>query len=214
MERSMKLSAFITPLTLVIFISIAHPAVIAQTSAAETASVTASPSPTKKVTPTPTAKPKPSPKKKVQLIKPSPSPKWPPVGFKAMGDVYYRTPSTEVMMNVAANNPALSKEIVACKEFACGRIQVAALISCRYWEVTSKVVSPVPNVPKTFQTLGTLRTLAKRTTEKTISTLVLKSAEKYSGFIAVVPTTITCQQDPPTQPIPSSIYLPVVAATP
>ena len=93
---------------------------------------------TKKATPTK----KPAPKKtKRNPVKPSPSPKWPPTGFKVMDDIYYRTPSVEVMMNVAADltptAKALAKAIAVCKEFSCGRLQVASLIGCVYWEIDS-----------------------------------------------------------------------------
>jgi hypothetical protein len=107
-----------------------------------TATVQATPTPTVKATATKKATPtKKAPvKKKKNPIKPSPSPKWPPLGFKVMDDIYYRTPSVEVMMNVAAGNSALAKAIAACKEFSCGRLQVASLIGCVYWEIDSKVI--------------------------------------------------------------------------
>jgi hypothetical protein len=169
------------------------------------ATVSATATPTKKATPTPSKK---APvKKKKNPIKPSPSPKWPPLGFKMMDDIYYRTPSVEVMMNVAAGNSALAKAIAACKEFSCGRLQVASLIGCVYWEVDSKVITPNPDIAGSFLTLGMLRTLAKKSAPKEVVTLVLPSGELYSGTIAVVPTGITCHQDQTTEKVPSNTYL-------
>ena len=172
---------------------------------------------TEKATPTPTAKAtatkkatptkKPPVKKKRNPIAPSPSPKWPPAGFKVMDDVYWRTPSVEVMMNVAAGNSALAKAIAACKEFSCGRLQVASLIGCVYWEVDSKVITPNPDIAGSFLTLGMLRTLAKKSAAKEVVTLVLPSGALYSGTIAVVPIGITCHQDPTTEKIPSNTYI-------
>ena len=174
-------------------------------SATPSATVTATATPTKKATPTPSKK---APvKKKKNPIKPSPSPKWPPLGFKMMDDIYYRTPSVEVMMNVAAGNSALAKAIAACKEFSCGRLQVASLIGCVYWEVDSKVITPNPDIAGSFLTLGMLRTLAKKSAPKEVVTLVLPSGELYSGTIAVVPTGITCHQDQTTEKVPSNTYL-------
>ena len=95
---------------------------------AATESPTTTSTPTMKATPTPTPKAsatKKAPAKK-KKIAPSPSPKWPPAGFRVMDDIYYRTPSVEIMMNVAAGNAALAKSIAACKEFSCGRIQIAS----------------------------------------------------------------------------------------
>ena len=166
---------------------------------------------TKTPTPTPkaTATKKATPTKKP--VAPSPSPKWPPLGFKVMDDIYYRTPSVEVMMNVAADltptAKALAKAIAVCKEFSCGRLQVASLIGCVYWEIDSKVITPNPDLAGSFLTLGMLRTLAKKSAPKEVVTLVLPSGELLSGTIAVVPVGITCHQDQTTEIVPSNTYL-------
>ena len=173
------------------------------------ATVKATPTPTAKATVTKKATPtkKPAVKKKKKPVAPSPSPKWPPLGFKVMDDIYYRTPSVEVMMNVAAGNTSLSKAIAACKEFSCGRLQVASLIGCVYWEIDSKVITPNPDLAGSYLTLGMLRTLVKKSAPKEVVTLVLPSGELYSGTIAVVPVGITCHQDATTETIPSNTYL-------
>ena len=177
-------------------------------SASASATVKASATPTAKASPTKKATPtkKPATKKK-NPIPPSPSPKWPPVGFKVMDDIYYRTPSVEVMMNVAAGNSTLAKAIAACKEYSCGRLQVASLIGCVYWEIDSKVITPNPDIAGSFLTMGMLRTLAKKSVAKEVVTLVLPSGELYSGSIAVVPTGITCHQDQTTEKVPSNTYI-------
>jgi hypothetical protein len=173
------------------------------------ATVKATPTPTAKATATKKATPtkKPAVKKKKKPVAPSPSPKWPPLGFKVMDDVYYRTPSVEVMMNVAAGNTSLAKAIAACNEFSCGRLQVASLIGCVYWEIDSKVITPNPDLANSFLTLGMLRTLAKKSAPKEVVTLVLPSGELLSGTIAVVPIGITCHQDQTTEAVPSNTYL-------
>jgi hypothetical protein len=174
------------------------------------ATVKATPTPTAKATATKKATPtkKPAPKKtKRNPVKPSPSPKWPPTGFKVMDDIYYRTPSVEVMMNVAAGNSSLAKAIAACKEYSCGRLQVASLIGCVYWEIDSKVITPNPDLINSFLTMGMLRTLAKKSAPKEVVTLVLPSGELLSGTIAVVPIGITCHQDQTTEVVPSNTYL-------
>lgn len=187
-------------------------ALVPSQSLAATESPTSTSTPTVKATPTATATKKatPTPKapaKKKKKIAPSPSPKWPPAGFRVMDDIYYRTPSVEIMMNVAAGNSALAKSIAACKEFSCGRIQIASLIGCRYWEIESKVVSPNPDIAGSFLTRGILRTLVKKSLPKEVVTLVLPSGELYSATIAVVPTAITCHQDATTEKIPSNTYV-------
>ena len=192
-------------------------ALIPAQSIAATKTPTPTPKATVKATPTPTAKAtvtkkatptkKPAVKKKKKPVAPSPSPKWPPLGFKVMDDIYYRTPSVEVMMNVAAGNTSLAKAIAACKEFSCGRLQVASLIGCVYWEVDSKVITPNPDLAGSFLTLGMLRTLVKKSAPKEVVTLVLPSGELLSGTIAVVPIGITCHQDQTTEVVPSNTYL-------
>jgi hypothetical protein len=177
---------------------------------AATVKATATPTATAKATATKQATPTKKPaakKKKRNPVAPSPSPKWPPIGFKVMDDVYYRTPTVEVMMNVAAANSSLSKAIAACKEFSCGRLQVASLIGCMYWEIDSKVVTPNPDIAGSFLTMGMLRTLVKKSAAKEVVTLVLPSGELYSGTIAVVPVGITCHQDQTTEIVPSNTYL-------
>ena len=193
-------------------------ALIPATGIAATMTPTPTPNATVKATPTPTpnatatkkATPtkKPAAKKtKRNPIAPSPSPKWPPLGFKVMDDVYWRTPSVEVMMNVAAGNTSLAKAIAVCKEYSCGRLQVASLIGCVYWEIDSKVITPNPDLAGSYLTMGMLRTLAKKSAAKEVVTLVLPSGELYSGSIAVVAIGITCHQDQTTEKVPSNTYL-------
>jgi hypothetical protein len=206
MERSMKHITTVLILSLALIPSQSTAATespVPTSSSTATAKATATPkaTATKKPTPTPKA---PAKKKK---IAPSPSPKWPPAGFRVMDDIYYRTPSVETMMNVAAGNSALAKAIAACKEYSCGRIQIASLIGCRYWEIESKVVSPNPDIVGSFLTKGMLRTLVKKSLPKEVVTLILPSGELYSGSIAVVPLSITCHQDATTEKIPSNTYV-------
>jgi len=175
--------------------------------ATKTPTPTPTPKATVKATPTPTKKATVTKKKTKKPVAPSPSPKWPPLGFKVMDDIYYRTPTVEVMMNVAAGNSSLAKAIAACKEFSCGRLQIASLIGCVYWEIDSKVITPNPDIAGSYLTLGMLRTLAKKSAPKEVVTLVLPSGELYSGTIAVVPLGITCHQDATTETVPSNTYL-------
>ena len=180
---------------------------------AQSLAATKTPTPTPKATVKATVKATPTPTKKAPVkkkrnpIAPSPSPKWPPLGFKVMDDVYWRTPSVEVMMNVAAGNTSLAKAIAVCKEFSCGRLQVASLVGCVYWEIDSKVITPNPDIAGSFLTMGMLRTLAKKSAAKEVVTLVLPSGELYSGSIAVVAIGITCHQDQTTEKVPSNTYL-------
>uniref|UniRef100_UPI00404B238E hypothetical protein n=1 Tax=Candidatus Planktophila sp. TaxID=2175601 RepID=UPI00404B238E len=172
--------------------------------------VTESPTPTPTVTASPNPKATPKKKKKTPKKKPgapSPPAKWPPKGFKVMDNIYWRTPSVETMMNVAANNAALTRAIRACKKFSCGRIQVASITGCLYWEIESKVVTRNLDIPGSFLTMGMLRTLVKTSSEKQVVTAVLRSGVEYSPTVAVVPTAVVCHQDQTTEKIPSNSYI-------
>lgn len=170
-----------------------------------TASPSASATPKASPTPTKKATKKPGPKKKPAA--PSPAAKWPPKGFKVMDNIYWRTPSVETMMNVAAGDAALTRAIKACKEFSCGRIQVASIIGCVYWEIESKVITPNPDIANSFLTMGMLRTLVKTSAAKEVATVVLRSGVAYSPTVAVVPTTVVCHQDQTSERVPSNSYI-------
>jgi hypothetical protein len=124
-----------------------------------------------------------------------------------MDDIYWRTPSVETMMNVAAGDSSLARAIKACKDFSCGRIQVASIIGCVYWEIESKVIEPNPDNPGSFLTMGMLRTLVKSSAPKEVATVVLRSGVSYSPTVAVVPTTVICHQDQTTERVPSNSYI-------
>jgi hypothetical protein len=124
-----------------------------------------------------------------------------------MDNIYWRTPSVETMMNVAAGDAALTRAIKACKEFSCGRIQVASIIGCVYWEIESKVITPNPDIPNSFLTMGMLRTLVKTSAAKEVATVVLRSGVAYSPTVAVVPTTVVCHQDQTSERAPSNTYI-------
>lgn len=124
-----------------------------------------------------------------------------------MDNIYWRTPSVETMMNVAAGDAALTRALKACKEFSCGRIQVASIIGCVYWEIESKVITPNPDIPNSFLTMGMLRTLVKTSAAKEVVTVVLRSGVAYSPTVAVVPTTVVCHQDQTTERVPSNSYI-------
>jgi hypothetical protein len=124
-----------------------------------------------------------------------------------MDDIYWRTPSVETMMNVAADNASLMRSIKACKEFSCGRIQVASVIGCLYWEIESKVITRNPEITNSFLTMGMLRTLVKTSVNKEVVTVVLRSGVAYSPTVAVVPTAIVCHQNQTTERVPSNTYI-------
>lgn len=212
MERSMKRLFFATTLVLSLLPSQSFaitesptpsPTVSSSPSPTATPQTTATKSPPSTKKPTPTKKT--PPKKKPAA--PSPSAKWPPKGFKVMDDIYWRTPSVETMMNVASDNASLTRAIKACKEISCGRIQVASVSGCLYWEIESRVITRNPDIAGSFLTMGMLRTLIKNSVNKEVVTTVLRSGVTYSPTVAVVPTAIVCHQNQTTERVPSNTYI-------
>ena len=108
---------------------------------------TKSPTPTPKATATkkapvkkpPAKKKAPVKKKKVSKVTPSPSPKWPPAGFKtdALGatKLYMKVPTAKELVGLLSAKTALSAQIKDCTKFTCGAVLVASEIGCRWCDL-------------------------------------------------------------------------------
>ena len=97
-------------------------------------------------------------KKKVAKKLPSPSPKWPPVGFKTdpldETKLYLKVPNAKELVGLLSAKSALASQVKSCTQFTCGAVLVAAETGCRWWRVTADVVgatSPENRTTKTFK---------------------------------------------------------------
>lgn len=198
---------------------------------------------TKKPTPTPTAKvsaqatakpsvkatPKPSvskkpvvkkkavvkKKKKRKMIPVSPSPKaaWPPLNFKANGEVYAKIPTAKELIGTASNSKILTAQlaqkvdgVAICEKYSCGAVQVASLNGCTWWEVTGKIVGATSPDDKTLKIFGTIRTTARETAPMQITTILLISQELLMQNHAVANIKANCHHDASIEKIPSTTY--------
>ena len=193
------------------------PAVAATKSPTPTPKATA----TKKATPTPKASPtKKAPTKKAPVKKPpvkkkkkkdvklspSPSPKWPPAGFKtdALGvtKLYMKVPTAKELVGILSAKTALSAQIKDCTKFTCGAVLVASEIGCRWWQVTADVVGATSLENRTLKTFGKITSSVAASTPQKIVTVLLVTTEPIGFGHILSNISADCNQGEPTGPIP------------
>lgn len=196
------------------------PAVAATKSPTPTPKATA----TKKATPTPKASPtkkaptkkapvkKPPVKKKKKDVKlsPSPSPKWPPAGFKtdALGvtKLYMKVPTAKELVGILSAKTALSAQIKDCTKFTCGAVLVASEIGCRWWQVTADVVGATSLENRTLKTFGKITSSVAASTPQKIVTVLLVTTEPIGSGHILSNISADCNQGEPTGPVPLTEY--------
>ena len=189
-----------------------------------TVAATKSPTPTpkasatKKVTPTPKAsvtkkapvKKAPVKKKKNVKLSPSPSPKWPPAGFKTdpLGEtkLYLKVPTAKELVGILSAKTALVSQIKDCTKFTCGAVLVASETGCRWWKVNGDVVGPTSAEDRTLKTFGTVSTSVTRSAAKQIITILLVTPEPIGLGQIVTNINADCNQSEPSGPIPNTEY--------
>ncbi|CAB4866894.1 unannotated protein [freshwater metagenome] len=156
-----------------------------------------------------------STKKKITLS-PSPSPKWPPLGFKSNGEVYAKIPTPKELVGTASNSRLLTRQLAQivdgvriCEKYSCGAVQLASLNGCTWWEVNAKLQGVTSATDKTLRVFGTLRTLARATSPRQITTVLLISKEDIALKHVIAGISANCYHDATNEKIPSSIYTPV-----
>jgi hypothetical protein len=167
---------------------------------------------TKKVTPTPKASPsKKAPvKKKVSTVTPSPSPKWPPAGFKTDPQnetkLYMKIPTAKELVGLLSTRVALATQVKDCTKFTCGAVLVASEIGCRWWQVTGEVVGPTSKENKTLKTFGKVTTSVAASAPQKIVTVILVTTEPLGVGHIISNVSADCNQGEPTSPIPNTEY--------
>ena len=168
----------------------------------------------KKVTPTPKASPtKKAPvkkKKKNVKLSPSPSPKWPPVGFKTdpLGEtkMYLKVPNTKELIGILSAKTALASQIKDCTKFTCGAVIVASEIGCRWWKVTGDVVGATSAEDRTLKTFGTVSVSVTRSAAKQLVTILMVTPEPIGSGQIVTNISADCNQSEPSGAIPNTEY--------
>ena len=181
---------------------------------------------TKKVTPTPKASPTkkaltkkkppvkkaPVKKKKKKNVKlsPSPSPKWPPAGFKtdALGatNLYMKVPTAKELVGILSAKTALSAQIKDCTKFTCGAVLVASEIGCRWWQVRADVVGTTSAEDRTLKTFGKITASVAASVPQKIVTVLLVTTEPIGSGHILSNIIADCNQGEPTGPLPFTEY--------
>ncbi len=183
-----------------------------------TVAATKSPTPTPKASASQKAPVKKAPvkkapvkkKKKVAKKLPSPSPKWPPVGFKTdpLGEtkLYLKVPTAKELVGLLSAKSTLASQVKSCTQFTCGAVLVASEMGCRWWRVTADVVgatSPENRTPKTF---GKLTADVGKSAAKQVVTVLLVTTEPIGAGHIVSNINVDCNQGDPAGTLPNTLY--------
>jgi len=174
---------------------------------------TTSPTPTPKasVTKAPVKKaPVKKKKKKVIKLTPSPSPSWPPAGFKTdklnETKLYLKVPSAKELVGILSAKSALASQIKACTKFTCGAVLVASETGCRWWQITADVVGATSPENRTLKTFGKITTSVTRSAALQVVTILLVTTEPIGAGHIVSNINADCNQSEPSGPLPNTEY--------
>jgi len=178
---------------------------------------TKSPTPTPKASVTKKAPVKKAPvkkppvkKKKNVKLSPSPSPKWPPVGFKTdpLGEtkLYLKVPTAKELVGILSAKSTLASQIKDCTKFTCGAVIVASETGCRWWKVTGDIVGATSAEDRKLKTFGTVSTSVTRSAAKQIVTILMVTTEPIGLGHIVTNINADCNQSEPSGPMPNTEY--------
>jgi hypothetical protein len=183
-----------------------------------TVAATKSPTPTPKASasekaPTKKAPVKKAPvkkKKKVAKKLPSPSPKWPPVGFKTdpldETKLYLKVPNAKELVGLLSAKSALASQVKSCTQFTCGAVLVAAETGCRWWRVTADVVGATSPENRATKTFGKITADVGRSAAQQVVTVIMVTTEPIGAGQIVSNIKVDCNQGDPTGKIPNTDY--------
>jgi hypothetical protein len=149
-------------------------------------------------------------KKKVIRVTPSPSPSWPPAGFKTdklnETKLYLKVPSAKELVGILSAKSALAAQIKACTKFTCGAVLVASETGCRWWQITADVVGATSLENRTIKTFGKITTSVTRSAALQVVTILLVTTEPIGSGHIVSNINADCNQSDPTGPLPNTEY--------
>jgi len=183
-----------------------------------TVAATKSPTPTPKASASEKAPVKKAPVKKTPVKKkkkeakklPSPSPKWPPVGFKTdpldETKLYLKVPTAKELVGLLSAKSALASQVKSCTQFTCGAVLVASEIGCRWWRVTADVVGATSPENRTTKTFGKITADVGRSAARQVVTVIMVTTEPISAGQIVSNIKVDCNQGDPIGKIPNTDY--------
>ena len=144
---------------------------------------------------------------------PSPSPKWPPQGFKGTDGVYAKVATFKELTGLLSAQKNLPAVVNQCKEFACGAVIAAAETGCAWWEVTSSVFRSTIG-STVAERLGSLVTNAAGSGRKSQTLIYLVSSQQIEPEVYISQIRVICHRSASDKPTLGHIYTPVVTPTP
>jgi hypothetical protein len=149
-------------------------------------------------------------KKKVAKKLPSPSPKWPPVGFKTdpldETKLYLKVPNAKELVGLLSAKSALASQVKSCTQFTCGAVLVAAETGCRWWRVTADVVGATSPENRATKTFGKITADVGRSAPQQVVTVLLVTTEPIGTGQIVSNINVDCNQGDPSGPLPNTTY--------
>ena len=148
--------------------------------------------------------------KKVITLTPSPSPSWPPAGFKTdklnETKLYLKVPTAKELVGILSAKSVLASQIKACTKFTCGAVLVASETGCRWWQITADVVGATSADNRTLKTFGKITTSVTHSAPQQIVTVLLVTTEAIGTRHIVSNINADCNQSEPTGPLPNTDY--------
>jgi hypothetical protein len=149
-------------------------------------------------------------KKKVVALTPSPSPKWPPAGFKTdkLGEtkLYLKVPTAKELVGLLSAKTALTSQIKSCAKFTCGAVLVGSDMGCRWWQITADVVGATSPDNRTLKTFGKITTSVTESAGQKIVTVLLVTTEPLGRGHIVSNISADCNQSDPPASLPITDY--------
>jgi len=184
-----------------------------------TVAATKSPTPKPKASASEKAPAKKAPVKKAPVKKkkkkeakklPSPSPKWPPVGFKTdplnETKLYLKVPTAKELVGLLSAKSTLASQVKSCTQFTCGAVLVASEIGCRWWRVTADVVGATSPENRTTKIFGKITADVGRSAAQQVLTVIMVTTEPIGAGQIVSNINVDCNQSDPPGPLPNTNY--------
>lgn len=138
---------------------------------------------------------------------PSPSPSWPPVGYRGNDGVYAKVPKSKELIGAISAQRALQKSVANCQQYACGAVFVAAETGCAWWEVNSSVRRLDPVTLSRIK-IGSLVTYTSGSKPRALKTIILISGESVDPGISIGGIKVICHRSATDRPKLGNIYNP------
>ena len=155
-------------------------------------------------------------------VQPSPKPKWPPVGFTAIGTAFARVPTGQELIGLLSamsdptaviNSCSIDPKKPSAPAFACAAILVGSSQKCTWWRVSSTVKGIDLANPSGKIDLGQITTYEHGAAAKTIQTIFLVSPIPLQTGIIFTTIHAVCGIGPSTDPVPGTTFVPAPTPT-